>query len=221
MSRPELIQGIDREAPITPVTPEIVEAPIITPVTPEIVAESQANPGLWVIFDTETTGLVNPATTDLAQQPYVIEFAGVYIAPNGDIVHKITTLFKPPIKLPEFITKITGITDEALADAKPFDCEVVSDFLSADSVTTAVAHNFTFDQSMIEFEFARAGKAIRWPKRKICTVEASMAVKGRRMKLDALHREFFGEGVVGAHRALADVEALARIVHFMRMKGML
>lgn len=208
MSIPKLVEGIDREAP--------------TPVTPEIVAASQAAPGLWLIFDTETTGLVNDATSDVSQQPHVIEFAGVHMDGAGEIVKEISVLFKPPIpKLPEVITKITGLTDEDLKDKPSFNCDVVDKFVNAEGVTTAVAHNFSFDQSMLSFEFIRAGRQMVWPARKICTVEASMAIRGRRMKLGDLHREFFGEGIVGAHRALADVKALARIVQFMRVKGML
>lgn len=207
MSIPELI-NVDREA--------------TDPVTPQAVIESHKVGGLWLIFDTETTGLVNEATSDLAQQPHVIEFAGVHIDQGGEIVAEMSMLFKPPIpKLPDIITKITGITDETLADKLPFNCEAVQRFVNAADVSTAVAHNFAFDKAMLGFEFARQNQTIEWPKRKICTVEASVAVKGRRMKLGDLHREFFGEGIVGAHRALNDVKALARIVHFMRMKGML
>lgn len=216
MSIPKFVGFVDEAPPQVAPQPTPVEQQI------EAVKASQAEGGLWLIFDTETTGLVNPATSDLAQQPYVIEFAGVHMDASGEIVKEISVLFKPGlVKLPELITKLTGITDDMLKDASPFSCETVQAFIDAPGVTTAVAHNFPFDEAMIGFEFARAGQPLKWPKRKVCTIEASMALKGRRLKLDALHREFFGEGIVGAHRAMNDVKGLARCVHQMRLRGML
>lgn len=176
---------------------------------------------LWLVFDTETTGLVNHSSSDLRDQPYVIEFAGVLINRNGDIVAEYEQLFKPPVAIPPKITEITGLTDEKLKDAKPFDCDAVQNFMNTEGVHAAVAHNFSFDRAMIAFEFARAERIVGWPPIQLCTVEASYPIHGRRLKLGQMYKHFFGEDFAGAHRAMADVKALAKCTAYMIQRGMI
>ena len=181
---------------------------------------ASSNDPLWLVFDTETTGLVNPASSDVRDQPYVIEFAGVLINRSGDIVKEYEQLFKPPVTLTPKITEITGLTDEKLKDAKPFDCDAVQNFFNTPHVHAAVAHNFSFDRAMIGFEFARAERVVQWPPIVICTVEATYPIHGRRLKLGQMYRHLFGEDFTGAHRAMADVKALAKCTAYLIQRGM-
>jgi DNA polymerase III alpha subunit (gram-positive type) len=174
-----------------------------------------------MVFDTETTGLVNNSSSDLKDQPYVIEFAGVLINRAGDIVAEYEQLFKPPVALTKIITDITGLTDEKLKDAKPFDCDAVQNFMKTPGVHAAVAHNFSFDRAMINFEFARQQRVPAWPPVQLCTVEASYPIHGRRMKLAQMYKHFFNEDFVGAHRAMADVKAIARCAAYMIQREMM
>jgi len=174
-----------------------------------------------LIFDTETTGLVNAASVDIKDQPYVIEFAGVVINKAGDILHEYEQLFKPPVPLPAKITEITGLTDDKLKDAQPFDCDAVQNFMATKYVQTVVAHNMSFDRAMLSFEFTRAGRSLTWPPLPICTVEATYPIHGRRMKLGQMYQHFFNEEFIGAHRAMQDVKALARCAAYMIQKGII
>lgn len=82
-----------------------------------------------LIFDTETTGLIDNTGKALDLQPQVIEFYGTILdlerADDGtiskcEVVGELEFLADPGKKLPDVITRITGITDELLAGAKPF-----------------------------------------------------------------------------------------------------
>lgn len=176
---------------------------------------------LWLVFDTETTGLVNNASTNLRDQPYVIEFAGVLINRNGDIVAEYEQLFKPPVALTPKITEITGLTDEKLKDEKPFDCDAIQNFILTPGVHAAVAHNLSFDRAILGFEFARAERTIPWPPIVICTVEATYPIFGRRMKMQQMYNHFFGEDFAGAHRAMNDVKALAKCTAYMIQRSII
>jgi DNA polymerase III alpha subunit (gram-positive type) len=170
-------------------------------------------PKLYAVFDTETTGLVNNKNPDLSAQPQIIEFAGmIYDREDHSIVHRYEELFNPGKPLPEIITKITGLTDAKLVDAKPFHTAGIDEFFGKADI--GVAHNLPFDEAMLRFEYQRLGRKFRL-ERKACTIENSMHLKGRMLKLQELHETLLGEAFKGAHRAMADVEALARIVAHM------
>lgn len=171
------------------------------------------------IFDTETTGLVRNRTLKLDALPECIEFyACVCDLKKGKIIKEYDTLIKPQKALSDTpalgdrktITQITGITNEMLKDALPFKdhAKAIIKILSAAPIV--IAHNASFDKDMIEIELERCGiKDFKWP-RLVCTVEQTIAMKGYRLSMNALHQELFGEPFTGAHRAKADVAALLR-----------
>jgi DNA polymerase-3 subunit alpha len=183
-----------------------------------------------VVFDTETTGLIQNHSIKIDQQPEVIEFYGaeVDLADDGKILNEIDLLIKPKRPLsdtPDFgskktITQITGITNEMLADCKPFG-KVANEieFL----LTTAkyvIAHNVSFDQEMIDMEFERLHRMMIWP-RTICTVESTIHLKGGRLSLTKLHEHLFGMAFTDAHRAKHDVQALIRCCVELYKRGLL
>jgi hypothetical protein len=71
---------------------------------------------------------------------------------------------------------------------------------------------------MIDTEFNRIGMKIDWP-RTICTVEETICIRGYRLSLTELHKEFCGEPFEGAHRAMVDVRALLRCVEKLYDRG--
>ena len=109
-------------------------------------------------FDTETTGL-NPHEGDR-----VIEFAAVqlHLDSEGRVekVDRHEMLINPGIPIPREVVKLTGITDEAVADAPPFEkrAKEIQNLLQ-DSLV--VAHNLQFDQNFLAVEFQRLGRF--WP----------------------------------------------------------
>lgn len=177
-----------------------------------------------IIFDTETTGFAKGDAVPLKQQPQIIEFAGIKLDPETlEEVERLEFLANPGIKLPSKIVEITGITDDLLKDELPFSAsygKLASFFLGE---TTLVAHNLDFDRKMMFFELARLGRQLQfpWPPRHICTVEKSYSLHGYRLSLAKLYKEATGEEFEGAHRAMADTEALVACVKWMREKGLL
>lgn len=182
-----------------------------------------------LIFDTETTGLPKNRTIKLDLQPEIIEFAAKMVnLKTGKVLKSYQTLIKPSKPLsdtPAFgdkktITQITGITNEMLASAPSFKEVSKEIFTMIQKAPVAIAHNLSFDAEMIDIEAERLKIELAWP-RKICTVEATIAMKGFRLNLTKLHLELFGKEFEGAHRAMGDVEALTPICVELFKRGML
>jgi DNA polymerase III epsilon subunit family exonuclease len=163
-----------------------------------------------LILDTETTNLVTNHSMKLDQQPSIVEFCGwVVDLSTGEIEDELDLLIKPPSGVTEETTKITGLTDEMLKDAPEF-ASVAHDIRTfIEGREVVIAHNASFDCEMLDLELERRGKKIAWP-RVICTVEATIHLKGFRLKLADLYKMLFNEEFAGAHRARVDVQALTR-----------
>lgn len=174
-----------------------------------------------LVFDTETTGLIDNRTIKLASQPHVIEFMSQLVDLDGGHVGSETELLiRPPEPLPEKIVKITGITDEMLVGAPSFSDVATVIRTAIESAPLVIAHNASFDAEMLDIEFDRLGQKIAWP-RLICTVEQTVHLRGYRMTLTQLHSFLIGGGHAEAHRARSDVEALVRCIVEMRKRGWL
>lgn len=173
-----------------------------------------------LVFDTETTGLVENLTTRFDKQPEIIEFCGSVINPaNGKIIEIMDQLIKPSQRITEEITKLNGIDNAMVADAPSFReiALMIRDLIERSDCV--VAHNAAFDRDMIDLEFARLKMTkVAWP-RIICTVEATLHLTGYRLTLSALYELLFKEKFEGAHRAKADAEALIRVVVELRKRG--
>jgi len=94
----------------------------------------------YVVVDLETTGL-DPTYDE------IIEFAAIKVD-NGKIVSEFQSLVKPSEPIGEFITDLTGITNEMLADA-PSIADVLPRFLAFVGKDIVVAHNANFDINFI------------------------------------------------------------------------
>jgi DNA polymerase III alpha subunit (gram-positive type) len=163
-----------------------------------------------VILDTETTGLISNHILPLDKQPRIIEFyAHMVDLTKGETIIEINTLINPGHALEDVTTKITGLKDEDLKEAPSFkDCALgIQSFL--EQAPWIIGHNMSFDKEIIDFEFERLKRRIKWP-RLTCTVEATPHQKGFRLNLQTLHEWLFGEGFPEAHRAKTDVMALTK-----------
>lgn len=179
-----------------------------------------------IIFDTETTGLINNPSSPLHQQPEIIEIAAIKLDDESlEEVSRYQTLIRPKqIPLPAKIVEITGITDDMLTDQRTFPriLPSLTDFFLGERI--CVAHNCSYDIGMFTLEMRRLDWMARfpWPSRHICTVEQNMDITGRRMKLGELYKYVTkGKEIEGAHRAMNDVEALVEVVRWMRVEGKL
>jgi DNA polymerase-3 subunit epsilon len=174
-----------------------------------------------LFFDTETTDLVSNSLLPLEHQPRIIEVYACLLRDDFSLEDELESYVDPGIKIPEEVTKITGIKPEDLVGAPRF-ASIADDLVGlinrADEV---VAHNLSYDQFVVEAELVRIGKRVLWPQRRTCTVEATEWLKGYRLKLSALHEECFGEPFTGAHRARVDVEAMVRCYKHGKEEGWL
>lgn len=166
-----------------------------------------------LIIDFETTGLTLHPDAKPELQPRAIEFAGVLLNSNGEIVASDSFLIRPPQEVSAEITKITSITNEMLATAEPFPRHL--DRLRAlfAEASALVAHNLPFDRAIMAHELRLAGVSEwPWPAHELCTVQLYEPTWGRRPRLVELYESVLGRKYEQTHRALDDVTALAEIV---------
>lgn len=157
----------------------------------------------FAIVDTETTGM-SPV------HDQIIEI-GIIRVEDGRIVREFRSLVRPGVRLPGFITSITGIGPEELENAPSFE-EVALEVREMLDGAIVVAHNARFDYSFLKNEFRRIG--ISWNGKTLCTVRLSRALfpRERRHSLDEIV-ERFDISCAARHRAYDDALALW---HFLR-----
>jgi DNA polymerase-3 subunit epsilon len=172
-----------------------------------------------LVFDTETTGLLLNSAVPIKRQPKVIEVCMIMFDDDGEVVTKLDELVNPGEPIDEKITAITSITNNDLKGKPPFKAVSKSVINLIHKADVVVAHNLTFDMSMITNELERCGAKVVWPKRRICTVEQTQHLKGFNLNLGALHEHLFGSPHEGAHRAEADVMALGRCYFELIKRG--
>ena len=120
-----------------------------------LLADQQAQPGPgplveFVVLDVETTGL-QPS------RQRIIEIA-ISRFSDGTETNRWETLCSPGRRVPAYITKLTGIDDDLLEDAPPFEtiAETAVELLT-DAVI--VGHNVEFDLGFLNAELERAGRS--------------------------------------------------------------
>lgn len=172
-----------------------------------------------LVYDTETTGLLKPEVSDLAQQPKIIEFAICELDRQYNVVGKHSWLINPGEEITPEITKITGLTNADLRD-KPSFIEVLPEiekvFLGK---IRLMAHNLPFDIGMLSNELRRIGRqyAFPYPPVQMCTVQiAQDLIYGRRARMIELYKDTMGRELDQTHRALDDVMALVDIIRERR-----
>ncbi|MBW2185452.1 MAG: 3'-5' exonuclease [Deltaproteobacteria bacterium] len=154
-----------------------------------------------VVLDFETSGM-SPA-----KGARVIEVGAVRLR-KGRIVDRFQSLANPNIFLDDFITDLTGITNEMVHSAEPIDevMEKFSNFIGDDFL---VAHNSSFDQKFLDAELVRIG--CHRPLTFGCSLLVSRRVypQSPNHKLATLvdYKDLPTSGTY--HRALADAEMTA------------
>ncbi len=120
---------------------------------------------MFSIVDIETTG-GNP------QKDKITEVA-IYIHDGSKIIDEFTTLINPERPIPYYITKLTGISDDMVADAPRF-FEVAKRIVSITEGKVFVAHNAQFDYRFIQSEFKQLG--YDFIRDTLCTVRLSRKI---------------------------------------------
>lgn len=162
----------------------------------------------YAIVDIETTG-------GLVKRDKITEIA-IVLHDGHKVIDQYQTLINPERSIPAYISNMTGITDNMVADA-PLFCEVAKEIVLRTEGAVFVAHNARFDYGFLREEFSRLGYA--YTRKQLCTVRLSRKLlpELKSHSLDSLIRHY-ALHVDNRHRALDDALATAEV--FKRMTGM-
>lgn len=173
-----------------------------------------------IVFDTETTGLS-------AANCHIISISAIRlrIEENGDLteIDRFNEYINPGYKLSEEIVKLTGITDEFLAD-KPKEMEIfpkIHEYFGDDSIVCG--HNSTFDVGFMDAMYSRqALHKTNFTKLDTCTMARELHRKqeggNKSDKLLPNHKlgtlaQFFGlDYGLTFHNSMDDVVATTRLL---------
>lgn len=152
---------------------------------------------MYCIVDVETTG-GNPQGSKITE-------VAIYKFDGHAVVDELVTLINPETDIPEFITRLTGISNEMVADAPRF-YEVAARIVEMTRDTIFVAHNAAFDYACFQTEFAALGYDFNLPQ--ICSVRLARALLPGHASysLGNLCRDL-GISINGRHRAGGDAFA--------------
>jgi DNA polymerase-3 subunit epsilon len=157
----------------------------------------------YVVVDLETTG-GRPG-------PGAIIEIGAYRMEGMRMTESFATLVRPRGRISPFVTRLTSITNEMVADAPPIE-SVLGEFRDFLGDAVMVAHNAPFDFGFLDFEFRRLfGIGLKNPV--LCTLRLSrhFVPSLRRRRLDAL-ADHFGLSTAGRHRGLGDARMAAELL---------
>ena len=155
------------------------------------------------VIDIETTGSA-PGRDGLTE----IAIVRVH---EGRIEQTWRSFVNPCAPIPAFITQLTGISEEMVADAPPAR-ELLPAIVERIGDAILVGHNVRFDAGFIDFELRRNGMlALTNPKIDTLTLARRTIAEVANYKLGTLTREL-GFDVERHHRALADARATAELL---------
>jgi DNA polymerase-3 subunit epsilon len=156
----------------------------------------------FAVTDIETTG-------SHASGNSIIEI-GIVVYDGESIVEEFSSLVDPGIRIPSYITGLTGITNDMLQGAPAFH-QIADRLEEIFDGALFVAHNVNFDHSFIRAEFAAIG--INWNPARLCTMRmARKAFPGQKSYgLNAIcsWMDLTNEH---AHRALSDARVASEIL---------
>lgn len=189
-----------------------------------------------IIWDTETTDLLNSDSDDPRFQPGITQIAAIGSWLVRDHCDEswtweskgINLLINPEKPISEEASKITGITDEMVKDCptlfEAFD-EIAEFFRAA---THMGGFNQEFDQKVLMANLRRYNLQYNfpWAPRSFDVMKGAkdyLNLKGKRDQkypnLTELHEALFNEKFANAHDALADVEATWRCAKRLKNEG--
>ncbi|GAA4088045.1 exonuclease domain-containing protein [Mucilaginibacter panaciglaebae] len=156
---------------------------------------------MYAIVDIETTG-------GHASANGITEIA-ICLHDGKKITRRFNTLVNPRREIPIYIRALTGITNEMVAEAPPFE-DVAADIYHLLHGKIFIAHNVNFDYSFVRYHLSQAGYELQC--NKLCTVRL-----GRKIlpglpsySLGKLCRHL-GIDNESRHRAMGDCEATAEL----------
>jgi len=187
-----------------------------------------------LVFDTETTGLINfNDPSDHPDQPHIVDIACSLFDVTGVEVDRFDAIVNPGVPIPVEAARIHGITDEVAQEYGVTPREALGSFLSmASRASLIVGHNVDFDIRLIRILAARVtGEKWECGLPKFCTMRRTTSIckilkanprtsnDWKWPSLIEATRFFFNENHDGAHRARPDCDASARIYFHLKEQG--
>ncbi len=156
----------------------------------------------FTVIDIETTGLSK-------HYHKITEIAAARVR-NGKIVKSYQTLVNPKVRIPSFITNLTGIDNKMVKDA-PTIKQALPSFAKFLRDDIFVAHNATFDFGFLEHNL-RTYHKYHLLNDRLCTRKLANRLYPElpRRRLGDLC-EFLHTKNAQSHRALGDVKATAEV----------
>lgn len=153
------------------------------------------------VIDFETTGLT-------PKNARIIE-VGVALVDNGQVVQRFGQLMNPGVRIPSFVSQLTGIDEEMLEEA-PTPEEVMPHLKKVLGQRVILAHNAPFDEKFLRAEMGRVQIEIENPV--LCSLRLARRLihdsKNHRLSTLAEHLNI---PVGKAHRALDDAVVTAHL----------
>jgi len=181
---------------------------------------------MYLIFDTETTGVPHNKTaplTDLDNWPRIVQIAWQLHDARGALLSLGNYIIKPEgFNIPFKAEQIHGITTKrALAEGHPLE-EVLKKFQAdLDRTSVLIGHNIEFDINILGAELIRQSLPTEQllsvskidtgiVSKEFCQLPGGIGGKLKMPRLGELHEILFGKSFDDAHDASYDVAATAR-----------
>jgi len=160
---------------------------------------------MYSIIDIETTG-GSPAKEKITE-------IAIFVHDGQKVVDEYVTLINPEKNIPYFISQLTGINNEMVADAPKF-YEVAAEILKRTENTIFIAHNVSFDYGFIKNEFKELGYDFN--RERLCTVKLSRKlIPGKKSySLGNLCKDL-GIVINDRHRAAGDALATVKLFELL------
>lgn len=163
---------------------------------------------MYAIIDIETTGTTykNGKITEIA----------IYVHDGFRIIDSFTTLINPECHISDFITRLTGISNEMVRTAPRF-YEVAKKIVEMTHDCIFVAHNVNFDYRFIQEEFSQLGYDFQ--RKTLCTVRMGRKyLPGHRSYSLGKICDELGICINGRHRAAGDALATVKLFEIILEK---
>jgi DNA polymerase III subunit epsilon len=160
---------------------------------------------MYAIVDIETTGGSH-------KYEKITEIA-IYVHDGVEIVKEFTSLINPEKNIPYYISELTGITNEMVADAPKF-FEIARQVVELTEGCVFVAHNVYFDYHFVREEFLRLG--YNFKREVLCTVKLSRKLipDKRSYSLGNICQDI-GISISDRHRASGDALATVKLFELL------
>lgn len=160
---------------------------------------------MFAIIDIETTG-------NSYKYGQITEIA-IFQHNGTEITGSFSSLVKPEMDIPVFITRLTGISNEMVINAPRF-YEIARKIVEMTAGRTFVAHNVHFDYKFVKEEFNRLG--YEFHRKTLCTVQLSRKLLPgyKSYSLGKICAEK-GIEINGRHRAAGDALATTKLFELL------